>query len=135
MGIESITKISSSNVQYTEDLRQTRDKQPTRNQENTLTENVVSETPSETLKGLSDNAEKIKSLPDNLADQVKQANQLAKSLNRSLHFFIHEDSGRLAINVVDNITQEVVRTIPPEQFLDLSAKLTKIAGLFFDRLV
>ena len=72
---------------------------------------------------------------ENLESQVKRANQLAESLDRSIRFFVHEDSGRTAVNVVDNSSHQIVKTIPPEQFLDLVARVTKIAGIFFDELV
>jgi flagellar protein FlaG len=81
---------------------------------------------------LDESSKRQKALPDNLTDQIKQVNQLADSLDRGIRFFVHEDSGRTAVNVVDNSTHQVIKTVPPEQFLDLVAKVTKIAGIFFD---
>ncbi len=72
---------------------------------------------------------------EHLESQIKEANQLAYSLDRSLRFFVHQDSGRAAVKVVDNNTDRVIKTIPSEQFLNFVAKIKKVAGIFFDKSV
>ena len=71
--------------------------------------------------------------PEHLGGQIKEANKLAESLDRSLRFFVHKDSGRAAVKVVDNNTGKVIKTIPPEEFLNFVAKIKKVAGIFFDK--
>jgi len=128
MAIEGVTGISSSNEQHRDlvipvtHLVQAQKKQIEQNQGDSLQNNTTLEEPSKRQRDIS----------ENLDGQIKQANQLAESLDRGLRFFVHEDSGRPAVNVVDNSTHQVIKTVPPEQFLDLVAKVTKVAGIFFD---
>ncbi len=70
-----------------------------------------------------------------LGKQVNQANALAESLDRGINFFVDEASGLSAVKVVHNATDEVIRTIPPEEFLHFVANVKKVTGLFFDNLV
>lgn len=50
-----------------------------------------------------------------------------------LQFSIHEGSGRLAVTVMDSMTGEVIREIPPSEILDLAARLDEMIGLLFDQ--
>jgi len=136
MAIEGVTGISSSRelnpkLKYeaielvipVTDLGKAPKKRIKQEQEDSLQKGAISEGPSVEDRGFD---------LVNLEGQVKQANQLAESLNRSIRFFVDEESGRTAVNVVDKNTHQVIKSIPPEQFLDLVARVTKIAGIFFD---
>ena len=133
MAIESVTGISNAREQYPELVIPVTNpaksggqkKQVEQNRRDPLQRSAASEEPSEEKKGL----------PGDLEGQVKQANQLAESLDRSIHFFVHEASGRTAVNVVDKSTHQIIKTVPPEQLLDLVAKVTRIAGIFFDEFI
>lgn len=52
-----------------------------------------------------------------------------------LQFSIHEATGRTLVKVVSSDTGELVREIPPEQILDLVAKLEDIMGILYDQKV
>ncbi|MDV2684280.1 flagellar protein FlaG [Alkalihalophilus lindianensis] len=67
-----------------------------------------------------------------LDDQVESMNELLKSSLTSVKFNVHEDLDRLYVQVVDLETEEVVKEIPPEQFLDMVASMLKHAGLIVD---
>ena len=66
--------------------------------------------------------------------EVKEAasrlNQALDSLNRDLAISVHEDSGKLIVEVTDPGTGEVVRQIPAEQVLEVEESIDKIVGLF-----
>ena len=57
-------------------------------------------------------------------------NQALDSLNRDLAISVHEDSGKLIVEVTDPGTGEVVRQIPAEQVLEVEESIDKIVGLF-----
>lgn len=59
-------------------------------------------------------------------------NQLLLKVNQRLSFRIHEGSERMTVQVIDNATNEVVREVPPEAFLDTIAKVREYIGLLFD---
>lgn len=51
--------------------------------------------------------------------------------NRQLSFEIDENTGRTIIKIIDRESGEIVRQIPPQEFLDTVAALNKIAGSIF----
>lgn len=50
----------------------------------------------------------------------------------SLSFSVHEATGRIKVDVTDKETGEVVREIPPEQVLNLMAKIDEMMGILYD---
>ncbi len=50
-----------------------------------------------------------------------------------LEFSIHEETGRTVIKVIDQQTGKVIKQLPPEEVLDLAAKLEEMSGVLFDR--
>jgi flagellar protein FlaG len=64
---------------------------------------------------------------------VDEANLLAETFpEQRISFALDEDSDRLVVRVIDNQTNEVVRQVPPQEFLELIAKVQQMVGLFFD---
>jgi flagellar protein FlaG len=55
--------------------------------------------------------------------------------NLTLEFSVHQTTGKTMIKVVDKETDRLIREIPPEDFLDLSAKLGEMIGILFDKKV
>lgn len=55
--------------------------------------------------------------------------------NVDLNFSIHEATGRTFVKVINGDTGEMVREIPPEQILDLAAKIDEMLGILFDQKV
>ena len=52
-----------------------------------------------------------------------------------LQFSVHETTGRTVVRVVDKETDRLIREIPPEEFLNLAAKLDEMIGIIFDKKV
>ncbi len=50
-----------------------------------------------------------------------------------LQFSVHQSSGRVQVKVVNEETGEVVREIPPDEILNLAAKLDDMVGVIFDK--
>ena len=68
------------------------------------------------------------------SSQLKAAvNDLNKQLTNSEAIFgIHEKTNRVTIKIVDKETKEVLKEYPPEQTLDMIAKVWEIAGILVD---
>ena len=56
-----------------------------------------------------------------LLDDVQHDIQMMR--NVGLQFSVHGPSGRTVVRVVDKETQELIREIPPEEFLSLAARV------------
>ena len=48
-------------------------------------------------------------------------------------FVLHEKLGEYYVKVVDNRTEEVVREIPPKEWLDFYAAMAEFMGLIVDK--
>jgi flagellar protein FlaG len=64
---------------------------------------------------------------------VLKSNQALESMNHRLRFQVHDDTGQLMVQLVDFETGEVVRQQPPEEFLELAARIREMVGIFLDR--
>lgn len=49
-----------------------------------------------------------------------------------LSFSVNRETGDMVIRVIDSQTDEVIRQIPPEEFVRIAARLAKMVGLLFD---
>ena len=71
---------------------------------------------------------------------AKQGTQLKKSvndLNKQMKnseaiFGIHDKTNRVTIKIIDKTTKEVIKEYPPEETLDMIAKVWEIAGILVD---
>lgn len=50
----------------------------------------------------------------------------------SLSFSVHEATGRIKVVVTDKGTGELIREIPPDQVLNLMAKIDEMMGILYD---
>lgn len=66
-----------------------------------------------------------------LLNEVQQEIQMIR--NVGLRFSVHETTGRTIIRVVDKETEELIREIPPEQVLNLMAKIGEMVGILFEQ--
>jgi len=63
---------------------------------------------------------------------LDKINKTVRIFNRSIHFSKHEESGRLWVKVIDTETKKVIREIPPEEILEIVARLEEMVGLLVD---
>ena len=61
---------------------------------------------------------------------VEEINRKSKS--SEVIFGIHDGTNRVTIKVVDKGTKEVIREFPPEETLDMIAKVWELAGIMID---
>lgn len=67
---------------------------------------------------------------EKIKDLVKKTNKLMNLSSYHLQFRIDEDSERVQVKLIDNETNETIREIPPDQMLELSARIKEIIGTF-----
>ena len=103
---------SSSGVAEQEDRAQVQSEAYSRNDESSDEKGNVKIT-RELLNELQDDLEKMHSI--------------------GLRFSVHDGTGRTIIKIVDKETDTLIREIPPEDFLDLAARLDEMVGILFDR--
>jgi flagellar protein FlaG len=66
-----------------------------------------------------------------LADMVSDLGNLVRGLHRELRFAVDRESGETVIKVVDKETDEVIRQIPSQEFMELRKRLQDAAGVIF----
>lgn len=70
----------------------------------------------------------------NANEKIKKAvEQLNKNMPHSeAAFGIHDETNRVTIKIVDKDTKEVIKEFPPEETLDMIAKVWELAGIMID---
>ena len=66
---------------------------------------------------------------------MEELNKATYIVDKRLRFSIHEESERMQVFVIDNKTQEVIKEIPPEEFLNIVARIQEMVGLLLDERV
>ncbi|MEY9096622.1 flagellar protein FlaG [Paenibacillus sp. RC84] len=69
---------------------------------------------------------------EELSKLVDQANKTLVGANTHLEFTIHSSNHRIIVKVMNTDTDEVIREIPPEKFIDMIDQLLKQAGILMD---
>lgn len=84
--------------------------------------------------GVNDDGGRGEEVATNNNKQLKNAvDDLNKQLmNSEAIFGIHEKTNRVTIKIVDKSTKEVIKEYPPEQTLDMIAKVWEVAGILVD---
>ncbi len=72
-------------------------------------------------------------ISQDMLNEVEHEIQMMR--NVAIQFSVHEPTGRTIIRVVDKETEDLIREIPAEEFLDLAAKLDEMIGILFDKKV
>ena len=60
-------------------------------------------------------------------------NAFLASSGSHIQFAVHEASKQMMVTVIDNDTQEVIKTIPSKELLDLMAKISEMVGVLMDK--
>lgn len=86
--------------------------------------------------------EKASDAMDDSKKGMEQNSQIRKAvdeINKSIRgqqteaiFGIHDDTNRVTIKIVDKKSKEVIKEFPPEQMLDMIAKVWEMAGIMLD---
>lgn len=55
-----------------------------------------------------------------------------RSIQRELRIKVHNDTGRLMVQVISAEDGKVIREIPPEELLNLASKMEEMVGILFE---
>lgn len=66
-------------------------------------------------------------------DIIEKANYEFVAYDRRCEFSIHEKTKQIMIKVVNTVTDEVIRELPPEKVLDMVAGFLEISGILVDK--
>jgi flagellar protein FlaG len=67
-----------------------------------------------------------------LAQALDGVNSFLASGNNHIQFALHEGSGQMIVEVIDNTTDEVIKTFPSKELLDLASKIGELLGTLLD---
>ena len=62
----------------------------------------------------------------------KAVNEINKKTNTEAVFAIHKETNHVIIKIIDKDSKKVLREYPPEQTLDMIAKVWELAGILVD---
>ena len=84
-----------------------------------------------------DGNEDVKRSVETATNNNKQLKNAVNDLNKQMKnseaiFGIHDKTNRVTIKIVDKTTKEVIKEYPPEQTLDMIAKVWEVAGILVD---
>ena len=71
--------------------------------------------------------------PEDLKFVSESMNHFMKLMNADLQFSVHEKTHRVMVKLVDESTKEVLKEFPPEEFLDMIAKIQEYVGMLVDK--
>lgn len=77
--------------------------------------------------------EKAERVPkEKLMEKVREMNEFLEQKSTSLKFQLHEKLDIYYVQIIDTVTDEVLKEIPNKKFLDMYASIAEIAGLLVD---
>lgn len=63
---------------------------------------------------------------------VERLNKMADLFAVALRFSVDKETDRIVVRMIDSQTGELIRQIPPQQLLDIAAKMQEVLGVLFD---
>lgn len=103
------------------------------NQNTRVNRNDNSDRKPESLREKQEDSEQ--ELEDEVRESVKDINEIVDKVKEGLSFQIHEDTEKMMVKVVDLNTDEVIKELPPEEMLDLQARIHEMVGILIDETV
>ena len=71
-------------------------------------------------------------LRDDLEEKIDDMNDIMETLDEKLSFKLHDKTERIMTRIIDIKTKEVIKEMPPEEMLDLAARIHEMVGLIID---
>ncbi len=75
------------------------------------------------------------SLSDKIGRIAETMDSYVQSIQRDLKIKVDEKTGRIMVKVISKESGKVIREIPPEEMLDLAARIEEMTGILFDEKV
>jgi len=71
-------------------------------------------------------------MEERLEEEIDRLNEIVRTYDRKLNFQLHQETDRYFVEVIDVVEDEVIREVPPEEILDLVARIDDMIGLIID---
>ena len=71
-------------------------------------------------------------LRDDLKEKIEDMNSIVETLEEQLSFKLHDKTDRMMTQVINIETKEIIKEMPPEEMLDLAARIHEMVGLIID---
>jgi flagellar protein FlaG len=75
----------------------------------------------------------VKPSKEELEKVIGAMNELIKPSHTASKFVLHEKLNDYYVQIVDEVTQEVIKEIPNKKFLDMYAQMIDFMGIFVDK--
>ena len=72
---------------------------------------------------------------EDIAKHVDSLNELVRTFDKGFEFQVHDKSEEYYVQVVDLVEDEIIREIPPEQIMDIMARIDNMIGIIVDERV
>lgn len=69
---------------------------------------------------------------EDLEEKIDDMNNIMETLDEKLSFELHDKTDRIMTQIINVKTKEVIKEMPPEEMLDLSARIHEMVGLIID---
>ncbi|MGN0485425.1 MAG: flagellar protein FlaG [Lachnospiraceae bacterium] len=126
MPVEAVQQVAAYQGS-TQKIKNEKDRDKVREENATSTEKNVG-SPSQTDF---DSDQKIARDNERVKKAVAEMNKRARG-NTEVRYEIHDKMKSIMIKIVDKDTKKVVREYPPEETLDIAAKVLELAGILVD---
>ena len=70
---------------------------------------------------------------EEVVEFIEEANKKFVIYDRKFEVSVHEKTQQVMVKVLDSVTDELIREIPPEKMLDIVAGLLEVAGIIVDK--
>lgn len=78
------------------------------------------------------NKEKEEVTKEMVKNRIDGMNKFVEKTTTAVKFQFHEELNEYYVQIVDSMTEEVLREIPNKKFLDMYASMTELMGLIVD---
>ncbi len=72
---------------------------------------------------------------EKLQGSVEVLNKSVEVIDKKYEFYIHEETDRPVVRVLERATGEVINQVPPDEILNIIARIREIIGVFIDERV
>ena len=70
---------------------------------------------------------------EDMQQMMKELNELMSRINCNLEFSYHKEVNVMSVKMIDKVTQEVIKELPPEEMIDNMIQAKDWIGAFLDK--
>ncbi len=84
-------------------------------------------------RGQSNNGERAEGLSrEDLEKTLDELNDVLEVVTKDLRFELHQPTDNLMVHIINRESQEILKTMPPEEMLDIAARIRTMIGIIID---